>query len=448
LSTSSSREQLDPAWLVGQRWFRAKTRQIEDVRIADEIPVANAGAIVIVRVHYAERDSDLYQLPPLSQQAFRRALLEAIQSGATLAGNAGELIASPIVPFTPGDFESSVSGAEQSNTSIIYGDQFILKLFRKLEPGVNPDLEIGRFLTEHGFRHTPAVFGSLEYRATNGEPYTAGILQQFVPNRGDAWKFTLEELAAFFSRDTPDVGSYARSAELLGRRTAEMHAALASDDTDPAFAPEPFTLADAAEIERDMIAQADITFNLLRRSETRLDGATGEMARPAVALEPAVRERLHAVRTHHIDTPRIRLHGDFHLGQVLHTGDDFVIIDFEGEPARALSERRGKGLALRDVAGMLRSFSYAAAAAQRAHPQSTQSLQSKAASWTAEVTDLYLRSYFESAANSAFTPPIESRRVFLDAFVLQKALYEIAYELNNRPDWVEIPLRGVLELIR
>ncbi len=372
-----------------------------------------------------------------------------------------------------------MSRAEQSNTSIIYGDQLILKLFRKMEAGTNPDVEIGEFLTEHGFTHTPAVWGTLEYRSLEHKSrencvYSAGILQQFVRNQGDAWKYTLQELSGFFERaagegfppasanehpledtdgEAPEklktlIGDYFDSAALLGQRTAEMHRVLSKGSGIPDFEPEPFTIEAGSKLHREMLAQADIAFETLRRKQATLSGEAAELARQVLHLENRVTNRFSALREKKINASRIRYHGDFHLGQVLYTGSDFMIIDFEGEPARPLHERRTKTFAMRDVAGMLRSFQYAAYAALSDRPSNARDLEGWADTWNTWVSAEYLKAYLRAAQDSVFLPadPHECR-VLLDAFVLHKALYEVAYEMNNRPDWVRIPLRGIVSLI-
>jgi maltose alpha-D-glucosyltransferase/alpha-amylase len=326
------------------------------------------------------------------------------------------------------------------------------------------------------------VLGSLSYQREE-QTFAVGILQSFVRNEGDAWKYTLEQLAGFFklalasasepprlrtehplelvTEEIPaEVGDYAgdylASAALLALRTAEMHAALADPRGGPDFAPEPFTEADAQQLHRELIAQADITFELLRRKQASLRGAAAEAARQVLHLENRVAERFRVIETQRIATVRIRHHGDYHLGQVLYTGRDFMIIDFEGEPARPLVERRAKALALRDVAGMVRSFQYAAFAALFGQvpgvdisEESRARIESWAAVWNAYVSATYLGAYFEAAEGKPFVPTsMREGRILLDAFLLQKALYEVAYELNNRPDWLQIPLMGILSLIR
>ena len=414
----------------------------------------------------------------MSERGFRDTLFQSLACGASYPGQAGELVAQPSPYFaedcqrqlTP--LDSFVSRAEQSNSSIVFGDRYILKLFRKLEPGINPDIEIGHYLTEHKFAHTPAVLGALEYRDASGIVYAAGILQEFVANEGDAWKYTLSSLSEFFGKAlaqpnvlvlrTQDplllanepvpsevaslIGPYLASAALLGRRTAEMHIALASSSAS-AFQPELFTAEHANLLHQDLVAQALTTFALVREKHSSAE---------LLSLEPRVLESFSFLLSKPITVSLIRHHGDYHLGQVLYTGSDFMIIDFEGEPARPLAERRARTVALKDVAGMLRSFHYAAYAAMyglvSGVPTDAESLAKVdkwAAVWSAWVGAAYLRAYFDQAEGYAFTPSSEQeRRTLLHAFLLQKALYEVAYELNNRPGWVGIPIRGIVSLVQ
>jgi maltose alpha-D-glucosyltransferase / alpha-amylase len=363
--------------------------------------------------------------------------------------------------------QSKVSRAEQSNSSIIYGEKYILKVFRKLESGINPDIEVGAFLTRQGFSHTPPMLGDLQYKTESGDVMYAGILQGFVPNHGDAWKYTLDSLGGFFERARQNgtapaagdghpfdllseelpavarqtIGEYLESARLLGVRTAQMHAALSSDHSNPDFAPEAFTEQYGEILYREMLHEADRAFGLLREKCDSLPSEAAGNAQTLLPREAAIRERFSTLRQRQIGALRIRHHGDYHLGQVLYTGDDFIIIDFEGEPARPLAARRLKTLAMRDVAGMIRSFSYAA------FSEGGAGLEHWAAFWSTWVSVTFLKGYFEKAQGSPFAgSDISEQRFLFDAFVLQKALYETAYELNNRPDWVHIPLRGILSL--
>jgi trehalose synthase-fused probable maltokinase len=455
-------EELLPRYLSTSRWYRAKTRTIQRLSVYDVAALSEGFFLIVLDIQYADgNDTDRYILPvdvpclttgavealateALENPHFRDALLKAVASNAVFAGVKGKFIAAHANGFQSPDAapESFVSKAEQSNTSIIYPGRFIFKLFRKIEPGINPDLEVGAFLTAQGFRNTPAFLGSLEYQDASGH-YAAGILQEFVPNHGDAWKYTMDELSAFFQRAESSPGNYLASASLLGRRTAEMHTALAASNA-PDFAPEPFTAADASRLHEEVVAQAASVFDLLRLKLSSLEPAAAALCRDVLLLEPQILERVNKLNDSQSAGPvRIRIHGDYHLGQVLFTGTDFMLIDFEGEPARPLADRRSKALALRDVAGMLRSFDYAAHAAPEARGKNG----TQAASWVSQVTAAYLQAYFETAANQPYISADPARnQFFLDIFLLHKALYEVAYELNNRPDWVYIPLRGILSL--
>ena len=234
-----------------------------------------------------------------------------------------------------------------------------------------------------------------------------------------------------------------------------MHAALADGNAEPEFAPERFSYEDKQDLYLEMKDQADTAFRLLREQQGNLTGAERDEANEVMSAEQSVRGRFQPLLDQNIRAMRIRHHGDYHLGQVLYTGTDFMIIDFEGEPARPLAERRLKRLALRDVAGMIRSFQYASYAAlfgqvpgTAIDPGRDEDVEGWAAFWTAYVSAEYLKGYFEAAGQLAFVPDSEGeRRLLLEVFILQKALYEVAYELNNRPAWVRIPLRGILTLL-
>lgn len=505
-------------YITTRRWYRAKTRTIRDLIIQDAISLAGTDSYVTVtRIDYTEGSPDIYLIPlsislvqgtsisdddvlarfvlpggedrviynALANQEFTAGLLAAIACTSSFRGRRGDLVASRTAAFdrecsdSAPALKATVSRAEQSNSSIIFEDHYILKLFRKIEPGVNPDIEVGTFLTEHHFKNTPAVLGLIEYRPHEGDSMYAAILQAFVRNQGDAWKFTLDSLGGFYARalaqgrsappfksahplhlaetDMPGtareiIGPFLKSACLLGERTAEMHAVLASDNEDPDFRPVPFSPERTAALHEELMQESDAAFELLRRKENSLDAESKKLAHTLLGRESQVRKCLASLPHSAVKAVRIRHHGDFHLGQVLATGDDFVIIDFEGEPARPISERREKALALRDVAGMVRSFQYAAYAALRVVRGVTlanhAAMESWADYWAAWVSANYLRGYFDRARHLPFAPgDAKERRMLLDAFLLQKALYEIVYELNNRPDWAPIPLRGLLCLL-
>jgi len=369
---------------------------------------------------------------------------------------------------------------EQSNSSVIFGDRLILKIFRRLQEGINPDLEIGRFVTEKtDFSQIPPLAGALEYQGGKNEPMTIGLLQGLVPNQGDAWRYTLDSLRRYFedclTRQTDAaslpmskehivdlvqkgipivaqqmIGTYLSSAELLGQRTAELHGALASDPDDPAFSPEPFTPFYRRSLFQSMRTLAKQAFSLLAKRFQVLPAAVQADAAKVLDLEKELYSRFRTILDLKITGMRTRHHGDYHLGQVLYTGKDFVITDFEGEPARAIGERRLKRSPLRDVAGMLRSFNYAAVFALRSgsfRPEDVINLEPWSRFWNLWVSVGFLKSYFEVTANAGFLPKSkEELKTLLDIYILEKAVYELIYELNNRPDWVNVPIRGILEI--
>jgi maltose alpha-D-glucosyltransferase/alpha-amylase len=373
--------------------------------------------------------------------------------------------------------EARVMQGEQSNTSVVYGNRLILKLFRKIEPGESLDAELGRFLTERGFEGAPAMAGSLDYVQPRAERMTLATVQAFVPNEGDAWEYTLDELAAFYERagskdpvemarlvEHPPphgeqaaeelVGAYLQAARTLGRRTAELHAVLGSEREEEAFVPEAFSQLYQRSLYQSMRNQAIQVLDRLGRNLHRVPEDARADAQRLLEMRDGVLARLRSVTGKKIETARIRCHGDYHLGQVLYTGKDFVITDFEGEPARALSERRIKRSPLRDVAGMLRSFHYAAFTALfRARESGTVVADAPeplqwAELWYRIVGSAFLASYLEVASDGGFLPDEESAlRRLLDAFVVEKAIYELGYEIDNRPDWLAIPIQGILRIL-
>jgi len=522
-------ERLLPKHLSRRRWFGGKARRIKSAEIVDAVPVAYGSSkayVAIVHVEYTEGDPEEYVIPltvasgeraeqilrdtphvvlaqivsgegeqwslcgAMQEKAFCLALLQAIGGRRRFKGVQGEIVGAPARAFRklrgPAtlQLETSRLRAEQSNTSVLFGDRLILKLFRRLDEGLNPDLEIGAFLTEIGFPHTPPVAGALEYRVPGRQTMTLAALQGYVTNEGDAWRFTLDSLGRYYERmlaqpvrveelpfpqqplpglaetDIPalvleHVGSYLESARLLGQRTADLHVALASNTSDPALAPEPLTPFYQRSLYQSMRNLADQVFELLGHRLRHLPAAARPLAEKVLALEKTVLGRLRVLTQRKITGLRTRVHGDFHLGQVLWTGKDFVIIDFEGEPAHSLSARRLKRSPLRDVAGMLRSFDYAAHGALdqqvRAgiiRPENLTGPESWAALWTAWVSAAYLKSYLAGAARGAFLPADrEELGILLETFLLEKAIYEVGYELNNRPDWVALPLRGIIRVL-
>ena len=486
-------------FLAEQRWYTAKAARPSDIRVAHAIPIPwgdGAFAIAIVDVQLDDR-VERYQiavalrdllpndLPPRAtirrssvdapgvvydavfDADFRVGLGDALAKGATTHDGRGAAWtveptagAANLAPFTG----SSVAAGEQSNTSLIFGDSVILKLFRTLKPGIQPDVEITEFLTTHtSFANTPPLLAIVTLEESeSGERATAGMAQRFLPGAVDAWRYALESSRAHFAappeRDLPN--AFAADARRLGAITRAMHEALASAvDHDPdvaAFVPDAATPDDAerwAERARRSVRDA---LSLLAAALGRRDFPT-EHAAQAHALVQR--------RDHYLgwidelldelgdDLGMIaRVHGDYHLGQVLRTqAGDFMVIDFEGEPSRPLDERREKTSPLRDVAGMLRSFAYAAAtlATTAGASLDVRTRELRAARWERDVRAAYLAGYLESADDddSAIIPESEEHvRQLLTLFETEKAFYELGYELNNRPSWAWIPMRGIAKL--
>jgi maltose alpha-D-glucosyltransferase/alpha-amylase len=507
LLTGLERERLEvrllPRFLAAQRWFGAKTRRIVEARVEDWGPLGDPGAVLaVVRVVFEEGDAERYAVPlavRLGETADRLlaaapaavvagivageaagvlfdalcddptclALLACIESAAAVPTGFGQVRGEPgmALPALRGEAETlplrRLSG-EQSNTSVVFGDRLILKLFRRVEPGINPDSEIGRFLTERAsFDRVPPFAGSLEYRR-DGAAATLGLLQGLVPGEGDGWTGALEELQRYyegsaskpFPTEVPDprvyVGIYPDLAATLGRRTAELHAALAHAPDDPDFAPRPLAPDDVAGLAAELHDRAAATLDNFKDNLPRL---------PDEAVEEAglvLRRRREFLRLFQDLPPgmggqRIRIHGDYHLGQVLRDRNDFVILDFEGEPARPLAERRARHSPLKDVAGMLRSFSYAAYAAllnyTARRPEAVDQLEPWARLWERSAASAFLVAYRETISPRGLLPesPAASEAL-LRAYQVDKALYELMYELNHRPAWVRIPLWGLASL--
>jgi maltose alpha-D-glucosyltransferase/alpha-amylase len=341
-----------------------------------------------------------------------------------------------------------------SNTVVMVGDALFLKGYRQLRAGIHPEAEVGRFLTEQAaFAHCVPVLGSIEYVANDGRRITLGLLQSYVSNQGDGWAFTMYYLARFLSqlrdgdaRAAPDAhGVFVALMQVLGQRTAELHAALALRTGDPAFDPEPLTAQDVESLREHARTEANSTWELLRLRMADLPAAAQEDARSLLDRQDEALARIDALKAEGITGQRTRFHGDYHLGQVLVSRNDFVIIDFEGEPARSFDERRAKGSPLRDVAGMLRSFNYARWSALRQQAQNAQELarlDAAARQWEQQTRSAFLMGYGTAApANATLDAQL------LDLFELEKACYELRYELGNRIDWVSVPLRGILALL-
>jgi maltose alpha-D-glucosyltransferase/alpha-amylase len=518
------------AWIRPRRWFAGKARKVRGVHVEDVVPLplATGGRahLSVLRVDYVEEEPERYVVPLTSvpaasrdatqpsgaapicrltsgdgaerllvdaagDPAVARALLALIGSGGRLHGERtwvqgireGPLEAGVPAGDLDGDLRVRLGSSEQTNTSIVFGERWILKLFRRLEAGVNLDRELGERLTRQGFPHTPSIAGALEIGGTRGERITLAALQTYVPNQGDAWDFTLESVGRYLERvragsldpkELPLPGdpwkaareplpapaherieeAYLQAVRLLGLRTGELHLALAAGD-DPDSRPEPFTQLYQRSLYQSMRNLLGQTLSGLQQASARLRGQDRVKAEEILASRGRLLGGFRVVLERKLEGQRIRIHGDYHLGQVLFTGKDFVVIDFEGEPARPLSERRLKRSPLRDVAGMLRSFHYASIAALfrewergvAADPERAR-LEAWARFWRRWVSVTFLRGYLDAADGADFLPVDDgSRKMLLDVFLLEKALYELGYELANRPEWVRIPVEGILSLM-
>jgi maltose alpha-D-glucosyltransferase/alpha-amylase len=521
-------EEILPRYLRKRRWFAGKARRIKQVRISEQVPLVTGespATLVLVTVEYTEGDPEQYVLPlalsrgeraseivertphaviaralvegseallvdALAEPACVRSLIEQIGRRRRFRGEHGVIASQPTAAFRrlvrpdaplP---EPVLSRAEQSNTTVIFPDRVLFKLYRRVEPGPNPELEMERVLSERlGFPHVPPLAGSLEYQPAHGEPMTLGIVLGYVPNEGDAWQYTLDELAGFleralaYSEDPPSlrleveslldlagqtpptmvyelIDTYVEAVRLLGQRTGELHRALASVTDDPAFAPEPFSMLYQRSLYQAMRSHLLQTLALLRQQLASLPVSTREQADAVLQREREIVQVYQKLLQKLLPAQRTRCHGDYHLGQVLYTGRDFVIIDFEGEPARPLSERRLKRSPLLDVAGMLRSFHYAASATlleqqQRGLLSDLARAEAWLRFWYGWVSAVFLQGYLEVVGSTALVPSdSKDLGTLLEAYLMDKAIYEIRYELGHRPDWLAIPLGGVLELLR
>jgi len=516
-----------PAFLQRQRWYAGKARALDSVRIIDSAQPEGFPAtslLALCEAHYREGEPDLYFLPlglahgPEAEQLVReapgriitrldgpdgggallydglsdpaacRALLMAIEDGRSIPTRAGIVLALRTTAYSRAPAPAGVplevirGTAEQSNSAVLFDQRLFLKVFRRIEPGINPDFEIGKFLSERTpFDRIPRTVGAIEYHRIGSEPATLAVLQSLVRNQGTGWEHALHELQLYYEevsrlaipvamvfdedesafelsvQEVPHlvqrvVGAYLKSAATLGRRTAELHRALASDADDPDFAPEPLTAPDLAALRRDIRAQFAKSLDVLKDTLDRLPEAIAPRARRVLDEAPGLLDQLDRLPALKPCSTKIRCHGDYHLGQVLRTDEDFVILDFEGEPAKSLDERRAKQSPIKDVVGMLRSFDYAAFAALFAftkdRPDDFERLAPWAKAWQTWTSAVFLREYRGAVDGASFLPDDpEALVVLLRSFTLDKALYELLYELNHRPDWVRIPLASVGSLI-
>jgi len=495
-----------PDFLQRQRWFAGKGARIEGVHLS---PLAAVGeghqALAAVDVDFAEGESQRYFLPLAAlwgeehlhfgapklsytlakvrrgpkvgalidaafDEEFTRTLLSAMAGGRTQAAEAGEIAFAGQEELAEAAQETDIHplGVEQSNVSVMVGEKALLKIYRRLREGEQPEIEVGRFLTEvAGFDNTPQLLGTMEYLPKEGEPTALAAAFSFVRNQGDGWSVLVDALerdldatalsanSAFEPQSTTGTVPFGHPLDLpwrMGIRTAEMHLALATPTDDEAFKVEPASGEDIADWAGDAARLAGEAIERLKAAAPTLPGATQELVEELANGKDAVLAELAALAEAPPSGGKSRIHGDYHLGQVLVSQADIVIIDFEGEPQRSLAERRAKSSPLRDVAGMLRSFDYAAAAAERQflarHSEDETGVHERALLWRDKSVSDFLASYFARMEGAA-TLPSEREAIdkLLRLFLLQKGFYELLYETANRPDWIDIPLRGVLDLI-
>jgi trehalose synthase-fused probable maltokinase len=510
-----------PAFVAGQRWFSAKARTLAQVRVAAHGPVPHVGPaasdavgrwLVFGDLVFADGPGDRYVLPLVDLPAAVGASLLERSPGAAIAwidDGGARLLADGMfddemcrallaviratgrLPLTTGtlvgthgggpSLEETASiaalpvrrtGAEQSNSSVIFGTTSIFKLFRRIEPGPHPEIEVGQHLMKAGFTAAPAVHGTLEFAPTEGAPAAVGVLHALVPNEGDGWAHALRAVDAYFGRveeelRTPGaagsgepaatrsrslVGAYLDAATTLGRQTAELHRALANPLGSVDFEPEPIDHADAARIAEGTRERARRALAQLAGRVSSLPETAAVRAQELIGAQPRLFDQLDAIATARIDAVRTRVHQDYHLGQTLWTGRDYVILDFEGEPLRPLADRRVKRSPLTDVAGMLRSYSYTAWTGLFAWCRRTgrdpAAEQMWALDWESTIAQAFMEAYRATAGDARFVPRDQAQfDQLLGALMLEKAVYELEYELNNRPDWMLVPIEGLLRLL-
>jgi trehalose synthase-fused probable maltokinase len=442
-------------WLVGQRWFGSKAREVAHLDVVEAIPLRSDPpelVLALVEARFGEGTHETYQVPiglrptdegwddrvicetgewtvydALADPAAGRELLHRMRSGAVETVEDGTLRfrwAEAAGAELGGTVDVRPVGVEQSNSSIVFGDALILKAFRRVEPGVNPELELLRFLSERGFPNIAALAGWYEFEGRYIDA-TLGILQEFLAGARDGWELALEQVAS-------DPDAFLERLRALGEVTGELHTCLGSDNGNPDFAPDEPSQEALSLLTADVDEQIERIF---------VDLPETDAVAPIMGRGQDVREKLQALSHIGAGGRVIRTHGDYHLGQTMLSDRGWVILDFEGEPARPLPERRLKRSPLRDVAGMLRSFSYVVAGARLLRDVDV------ADDWEDRARTVFLEGYFDRAEPSLLPPGEAPTRQLLSVFELEKAVYELRYELNNRPDWVGIPVAGIVRLL-
>jgi maltose alpha-D-glucosyltransferase/alpha-amylase len=520
-------EKILPRYLQSCRWFGNKSQGPDKIKIMDKVALTDDRSVyfVILSVKYKASATNYYALPlaltddpALSaklindfqssvlaklitgdkqyflydgayDKKLHRKFLEIISGKKTVKTNNGEIIGclgksfKKIIRGKVLDVDSNVLKVEQSNTAIVYDEMFFMKLFRRLEEGINSDTEIIRYLTEEQkFKPVSQYAGSIEYRKKNSEPISICLLQNFTINQGDVWSYTLDKLHGFYDeiltkrkelkgieasfgplldfneQNIPEPinkaidGLFLDMIKLLGQRTGQMHIALASSGKNKDFKPESFSMLYQKSLYHGMWSRSRKVWDLFRKNINKTPKKIRSDAKLILNSEKQVYDYFKQITSEKLSAMKIRIHGDYHLGQVLFTGKDFVIIDFEGEPAVGLSERRIKRSALRDIAGMLRSFHYAVYAALFSKPTINsglrQFLEKWAEVWYYYISSVFVRSYLETVGKSSFVPKNKDQfEKLLNFFLLDKAIYELGYEINNRPQWIAIPMKGIIKIL-
>ncbi|HET6283407.1 MAG TPA: putative maltokinase [Polyangia bacterium] len=491
------------AYVRARRWFRGKSRTIRSARIADVIPLNQPGlnavpsALVLLEVSYNRGEPEPYAVPltqvndralatlettlPHAIIARRLGLVDGLATGhaadalmaimrqrQTKPGEQGQLRGEPAAlldAIAAPALVVEVPQVEQTNSTLSFGGKVLLKIYRQPAAGPNPEVEMGQFLTSHARAGlAPRVLGALTYVAGDGANSSLAIAHEFLSNDGDAWSLALREVRGTLDRagdeappETADdqmVGRFAGLAATLGRRTGELHLALADSKDDPDFAPMPLGGDDRAALAARVGRSLQETLALLATTSTTaaVDPDPAVAAAVKRLSSPGGRDKIAALlagfRDQPLDVVKMRTHGDLHLGQVLSRGDDFAFIDFEGEPARALSQRRARASPLRDVMGMVRSFDYAPASVLRQTARGDSPRRHAwGRLWTRHVTQRYIRAYLDTVAGAPFIPgrPADLA-LMLSFYELEKVVYEVGYEANNRPDWLAIPMAGLLRI--
>jgi len=480
------------------RWFAGKARMIKFLKVQQllDLPIDGGKAyLVIVHIGYTYGDEEKYALPvsflpdnyDLIQQInpkafifkviadgkpgwlidaiydfrFQTELYKNIWDGAVAKQETGQLAYHRGKGLEPQDEDMGylcvIPDLEQSNSSIVFGNKYFFKLYRKLFREINPEVEMLQFLTESGgFKNIPAFCGSLIFERPGIAPVTLGLMMQKVSSKSDSWASTGDDLNDFLFRFVDKLfgirDDVFEKVELLGKRTAEMHLALLSDKKQTDFKPEKFTPEYVKWVQEHSNNLLVKRINLLKENYARLDKNAKGLADNFINNEAVIKNFFDKIAARQLKSQRIRIHGDYHLGQVLYTGTDYLIIDFEGEPESSITDRKIKHSPLKDVAGMIRSFHYAVCSklyfSAETKGVDPQRLQKAADRWYKLITDSYLDAYLHTMGDidKIFGSRTEMNFV-LQLHLLEKAVYELGYELNGRPDWIRIPLKGIQHVL-